>query len=57
MANYPDRIRLPRGKHIHAAKTIPASTACGTHFDINSARWYDETEPATCPKCLRELSR
>lgn len=56
MATFPDRVRFPRGKHIHAAKSVPTVTACRKHFDLDSADWFDEDEPVTCPKCLKELS-
>lgn len=56
MGAYPDRVRLPRGKHIHAAQTVPTVTACKKPFDLDAADWYDEGEPVTCPACIRTLS-
>lgn len=56
MATYPDRVRLPRGKHVHAAESVNTTTACRKHFDLDIADWLDEAQPVTCPKCLKELS-
>jgi hypothetical protein len=59
MAANPYRIRLPRGKNIHAVGSRPGFpdgvTACGTVVPENADR-LDDDEPATCPKCLRNLT-
>lgn len=61
MAHFTDRVRLPRGRHIHAAGNRPDSphlvTACKPDqpLELDGPEWFDEGESVTCPACLRAV--
>ncbi|MFE1781259.1 hypothetical protein ACFW9F_01360 [Streptomyces sp. NPDC059506] len=56
MPTYPDRIRLPRGRHTHAARFPPGYiapvTACEPTEPRDDAEHHDGA-PITCPACQR----
>lgn len=52
---WPERVRLPRGRHTHAAGYAPGYadrvTACERNAE--TGKFQDDDSPITCPACKR----
>jgi anaerobic ribonucleoside-triphosphate reductase len=52
---WPERVRLPRGRHIHAvgypAGSADRITACNRNAE--AGEFLDDHSPVTCPTCQR----
>ncbi|MCX5000973.1 hypothetical protein [Streptomyces longwoodensis] len=56
---WPERVRLPRGRHTHAAGYVPGFadriTTCGRNAEPGT--FLDDNSPITCPACQRTTEK
>ncbi|MFD4596737.1 hypothetical protein ACFWPQ_01765 [Streptomyces sp. NPDC058464] len=59
MSAYPERVRLPRGRHTHAVGYTPGSADRVTACDLNAehGEFLDDDTPITCPACARATGK